>query len=318
MRPTAAGPPLACDTDSGTCTVSGAAAARPIEPQARAKVLYVTDPICSGCWALEPAWRKLRYRYGDLIEVQHVYGGLLPGWQGFADRGAGITSPAHVAPHWAEVAERTGQPIDPSVWETDPPASSYPPSKAAHIVRMLDPAAEEAFLRRIREAVFLEARNIARPEVLVDCAEAVGLDRRAFAVLLDADAGASGFAADLEQARALGVRAFPTLLFTGPTELARALSGNRPYPALESALLDVLGIEASHHDDPPSASAALRAYSSGTLLEFATLMELDRETTAAELAAAGASPRFRGPTEYWVTTGPVASSGCAGWENVGA
>jgi Thioredoxin len=185
MRPTAAGPPLACDTHSGTCTVSGAAAARPIGPQARATVLCVSDPICSGCWALEPAWRKLRYRYGDLIEVRQVYGGLLPSWEGFADRGAGITSPAHV----------------------------------------------------------------------------------------------------------------------------------RRTVALESALLDVLGIEALHHDDPPGAAAALRAYGSGTLLEFATLMELDRETTAAELAAAGASPRFRGPTEYRVTTGPGASSGGADWEN---
>jgi putative protein-disulfide isomerase len=298
-----AGPPTGCDTDSGTCQApgTGSGLAAGFAPARRATVVYVTDPICSGCWALEPAWRKLRHHHGQLIDVRHVYGGLLPRWEGFADRGAGITAPAHVAPHWAEVARRTGQPINPAVWQTDPPASSYPPSKAAHIARMLDPAVEEPFLRRIREAVFLEARNIARRDVLLACADDVGLDTRAFAVLLDTDAGASGLAADLEEARALGVRAFPTLFLAGPTGTVRVLTGTRPYRALESALFDVLGIETPHDNGPPSAIAALHAYGSGTLLEFATLMELGPETTAAELAAAGASRRALGAVEDWVT-----------------
>ena len=25
---------------------------------ARARMLYATDPICSHCWAMEPAWRR--------------------------------------------------------------------------------------------------------------------------------------------------------------------------------------------------------------------------------------------------------------------
>jgi hypothetical protein len=78
------------------------------------------------------------------------------------------------------------------------------------------------------------------------------------------------------------------------------LSGTRSYRGLESAVLDVLGGEASQGDGPPSATEALRAYGGGTLLEFATLMELDPDTTAAELAAAGASRRVHGPAEYWV------------------
>jgi putative protein-disulfide isomerase len=310
MRSGTAGPPMGCATDSGTCPVpgTGSGVAAGFAPARRATVVYVTDPICSGCWALEPAWRKLRHHHGPLMDVRHVYGGLLPRWEGFADRGAGITAPTHVAPHWAEVAQRTGQPINPAVWETDPPASSYPPSKAAHIARLLDPAAEETFLRRIRETVFIEARNIARRDVLLACADDVGLDTRAFAVLLDADAGAGGFAADLDEARALGVRAFPTLFLAGPTGTVRVLTGSRPYRALESALLAVLGIETPRDNGPPSAIAALHAYGSGTLLEFATLMELGAETTAVELAAAGASRRALGAVEYWVTSGKAAAN----------
>jgi putative protein-disulfide isomerase len=118
-----AGPPMGCDTDSGTCPVprTGSGVAAGLVPAERAAVVYVTDPICSGCWALEPAWRKLRHHHWQLMDVRHVYGGLLPRWEGFADRGAGITAPTHVAPHWAGVAARTGQPINPAVWQTDRP-----------------------------------------------------------------------------------------------------------------------------------------------------------------------------------------------------
>jgi hypothetical protein len=144
--------------------------------------------------------------------------------------------------------------------------------------------------------------------VLLACADDVGLDTRAFAVLLDADAGVSGLAADLEETRALGVRAFPTLFLAGRTGTVRVLTGTRPYRALESALFDTLGGDTPQPDRPPTAAEALRSYGSGTLLEFATLMELGAETTAAELAAAGASRRALGAVEYWVTSGKGAAN----------
>lgn len=62
------------------------------------------------------------------------------------------------------------------MWLTDPLPSSYPPSVAVHAVRALAPDREEDYLRRMRQALFLEARNIARPEVLVACAADIGLD----------------------------------------------------------------------------------------------------------------------------------------------
>lgn len=125
---------------------------------ARARILFATDPICSHCWAMEPAWRRFLYHYGEHVEATHLYGGLLPQWEGFADVGAGIRAPEDIPPHWEEVAERYGQPIDPSVWLTDPLHSSYPPSIAVHAVRALAPGREEDYLRRIRQALFLEAR----------------------------------------------------------------------------------------------------------------------------------------------------------------
>lgn len=70
---------LLCLVATGVCgTVPEAAQ--------RVSVTYVTDPICSACWAMEPAWRAVEYTYGDRLDVRHVYGGLLPSGEGFLRR----------------------------------------------------------------------------------------------------------------------------------------------------------------------------------------------------------------------------------------
>lgn len=265
---------------------------------ARAGILFVTDPICSHCWAMEPSWRRLLYHYGDHVEVTHLYGGLLPQWEGFADVGAGIRSPADIPPHWDEVAERYGQPIDPSVWLTDPLPSSYPPSVAVHAVRAIAPEREEDYLRRIRQALFLEARNIARPEVLMACAADIGLDAKAFEAALHDPASRDAFAADLEAKARSGIRGFPTLVVSGPAdERPWVLRGSQPFFRLERVLEGVLG------ELPParemSVEAVLEAYGSGTTREFSEVLGLDEAATEAALRKAGAEARPLAGSHLW-------------------
>ncbi|HEX5580501.1 MAG TPA: DsbA family protein [Gemmatimonadaceae bacterium] len=267
-------------------------------PIATARILFATDPICSHCWAMEPAWRRFLYHYGEHVEVTHLYGGLLPQWEGFADMGAGIRVPADIPPHWDEVVERYGQPIDPSVWLTDPLDSSYPPSVAMHAVRAIAPEREEDYLRRIRQALFLEARNIARPEVLVACATDIGLDRASFEAALHAPASQAAFEGDLAQMRARGLRGFPTLVVTGPAvETPWIMRGSQPYFRLERALEAVLGAL------PParevSVEDVLREYRSGTTREFAEVLGLDAEATETELRRAGARSRPLANSQLW-------------------
>lgn len=289
----------AATTDPATAGTASSSTVRTEDaPVAGARILYVTDPICSHCWAMEPGWRKLLYHYGDLIEVRHIYGGLVPGWEGFADRGAGIRGPADVAPHWEEVVERYGQPIDPSVWLRDPLSSSYPPSIAAHTVRLLAPELEEAYLRRIRDALFLEARNIARTDVLVACAAEVGVDESRFTAAYERGDGLAPFEADLALLRELPVRGFPTLIVSGD-EGAQPwiMRGTQPYFRLERALRAVLG------ELPPERSTAiddvLAAYGSGTTPEFAAVLDLDLDETAAVLRRAGMRERAVANSAWW-------------------
>lgn len=264
---------------------------------ASARVLFATDPICSHCWAMEPAWRRFLHLYGEHVEVTHLYGGLLPQWDGFRDSG-GIRQPADIPPHWVEVAERYGQPIDPSVWLTDPLDSSSPASVAAHAVRALAPEREEDYLRRVRQALFLEARNIARPEVLVACAADIGLDPVRFETALRAPASEAAFAADLAQKRTLGIRGFPTLIVGGPaSEQPWVMRGAQPFFRLERALEIALG------ELPPArevrVEAVLEEYGSGTTREFAEVLGLDAEATEAALRQAGAQSRPLAGSHLW-------------------
>lgn len=266
---------------------------------AQARILFATDPICSHCWAMEPAWRRFLYHYGEYVEATHLYGGLLHHWEGFADVRAGIRGPEDIPPHWEEVAARYGQPIDPSVWLADPLPSSYPPSVAVHAVRALAPEREEDYLRRIRQALFLEARNIARPEVLIACAGEFGLDEARFAAALEDPVSRAAFDADLEARARLGIRGFPTLIVTGPAiEQARVMRGAQPYFRLERALGAVLG------ELPParevSVDAVLREYGSGTTREFGEMLGLDDAETEAALRQAGARSRELAGSRLWL------------------
>lgn len=279
-----------CDPIGGRCAVELTAAHQPAanDPSAASvgEILYATDPICSHCWAMEPAWRKLLHHYGHHLIVRHLYGGLLPGWGGFRDAGAGIARPADVAPHWAEVARHYGQPIDPSVWLSDPLSSSDPPSIAAHAVRLLAPEREVAFLRRIREALFLEARNIARPELLTELAAGLGIDAAPFAMLVQSGVAERAFRHDLEEVRRLGVRGFPTLIIRGRDGRTTAMHGTQQYAALERALLQQTGLPRAERK--PTPAEALAAYGAGTTKEFAELLGLDLDATIRALEASGA------------------------------
>ena len=281
------------EESAGTTSASidlliGAAAGGDRQNMAPARIVVATDPICSRCWAMEPALRRLRYHHGERVTVTRAYGGLLPRWAYFHDREVGIRVPGDVVSHWTAVARHHGQPIDPSVWRTDPLASSYPPTIALHVMRHLAPALEELFLRRLRHALFLEARNVSREEVLIACAADVGVDWETFAAAYQAGAGAVAFSRELTTLRRMGVHSFPTLLVAGPAQAEPVLlRGAQSYERLVAALARALG-DTPPPDRPVTPEAALASYGTGTLREFGELLGQDDETTVAALRAIGA------------------------------
>ncbi len=204
---------------------------------------YYTDPLCSWSWAFEAQWRRLRYEYAGQLDWRYRMGGLLPDWSSYADPLNEIHSPAQMGPQWFQVSAFSGMPLNPRLWQTNPPDSSYPACLAVKAAERQGQACAENYLRRLREAALLEGRNIARPDELFALADEVG-SRRALqpfdsARLCEdyaAPATMEALRQDLREAAYADIGRFPTLLLHHHDGHSLILVGYRPYAALQDAL----------------------------------------------------------------------------------
>lgn len=229
--------PLLCDTTTGVCafpgeeTTEGAVAVtntgtRPV------RILYFTDPICSSCWGIEPQLRKLKLEYGKDISIEYHMGGLLRDWN---YNSGGISKPSDVAHHWDEVSQHYKMPIDGDVWLEDPLASSFPPSIAFKAAQFQDEGKAIAFLRILREMVFLEKKNITRWEHLEKAAGMAGLDAKQLHEDYEGRAR-TAFEDDLKLAAAMRVRGFPTVFVSDTTGRTELVYGVKPYEHFEQTI----------------------------------------------------------------------------------
>jgi predicted DsbA family dithiol-disulfide isomerase len=207
------------------------------EKNKQIQVLYFTDPICSTCWIIQPLLRKLELEYGNYINIEYCMGGLLPSWEQY-NKGK-IKEPSDAARHWEEVCVFHEMPLDGDIWMEDPLSSSYPPSIAFKAAQMQDTGKAILFLRRIKEMVFVEKKNIIKWEYLEKAAFDIGLDSAR--LLRDFEGKAKEyFREDLILAEKLGVRSFPTLFFSDNTNKKFTIRGYQPYEAFEEIVLKLI------------------------------------------------------------------------------
>ncbi|MDO8970474.1 MAG: DsbA family protein [Saprospiraceae bacterium] len=280
--------PLLCDVETGVCETPGLAGTADeihlaIGPKP-VQILYFTDPICSSCWGIEPQLRRLKLEYGALLNIEYRMGGLLPSWEVY--NSGSISKPSDVAHHWDEVSLHYEMPIDGDVWLEDPLPSSYPPSIAFKAAQMQDEKKAIQFLRRIREMVFMEKKNITKWAHLEAAAKQVGLDAVKMKADFEGEAKAL-FQKDLDLARSLNVRSFPTMIFSDADQQRLVLKGVRPYEQFEQTLLALhpSALKNAYNTTP---EALFAQYPTLTNKEFEVLAGVSKETaekTLAELLA---------------------------------
>lgn len=227
--------PLLCDPASGVCEIPAAGNEEIKKTSLNSnpiRIIYYTDPICSSCWGIEPQLRKLKLQYSGYIAIEYRMGGLLPDW---SYNSGGISKPSDVAEHWEEAGRYYNMPIDGGVWLEDPLESSYPPSIAFKAAQLQDTDKGISFLRTLRELLFLEKKNIGRWEIIEQAAVITGLD--AAQLKKDTEGKAQTlFEEDLQLARQLGVRGFPSMFFVDHEGRMELVYGARPYEVYESAI----------------------------------------------------------------------------------
>ncbi|WP_342599352.1 DsbA family protein [Psychrobacillus sp. FSL H8-0483] len=236
---------MMCDLETGICGPAGEenTAMGFIDlstPIKKIDLYYVTDPICSHCWALEPTLRKFVEEYGNYFNMHTLMGGLLEKWDGFADVSNGISGPGDVAGHWREVGDHTRMPIDGSFWLEDPVSSSYIPSRVFKVIQQQKAELAPVFLRKSREAVFPFNKNISSDQILIDIVNSIGLNGEEIVKESHLPAAQNSLQEDFMMASRLGVRGFPTIIFLNEEQKSEKVVGSRPYDYYVQALKQML------------------------------------------------------------------------------
>ena len=237
---------MMCDVETGVCGPAGEDA-NPTglidfsAPKKTIDLYYVTDPICSHCWALEPVLRKFVDQYGHYFKMQTLMGGLLEKWgDGPVDPGNGISGPADVAGHWREVGEQSRMPIDGTLWYDHPIESSFIPSRVYKVIQEKDQQRANTFLRRAREELFAFNKNIGEDEVLMSIVNQVGLDGEEIVNQSKRAEANTSLQEDFQLVRELGVRGFPTIVMVNEEQKGVRLVGAKTLEDYTNALRQLL------------------------------------------------------------------------------
>jgi len=171
------------------------------------RLIYVGDPMCSWCWGFAPEIESL----AEELPVEVVVGGLRPGpmAQPLEERMAGF-----LRHHWAEIAERTGQPFDTSfldrrdgwVYDTEPAAIAVTQMREMNEPRALD------YFTDVQLAFYGEGRDVTDFEVLTEIAGAHDIEQEAFAEAIAGEDAKKRAWGDFSRARNWGISGFPTLV----------------------------------------------------------------------------------------------------------
>ncbi|WP_085992963.1 DsbA family protein [Oceanobacillus senegalensis] len=253
---------MSCDLETGVCGITEENEMEMIDfnqPKKAIDLYYVTDPICSHCWALEPTLLRLKEQYGHYFNFHAVMGGLLEKWHdGPIDPANGIYKPADVAGHWREVGEHSRMPIDGSLMIDNPIQSSFPPSRVYKVIQK-NHGDEKAFeyLRRAREALFAFNENIGEKSILVDILNKLGLDGEAIVKESEKQIGHQLLNKDFALAAKLGARGFPTIVMINEENKGVKMVGSRPLEYYVTGLSQILNGEEPKAKEQPSLSNLL-------------------------------------------------------------
>lgn len=253
---------MMCDIETGICGVAEEEETGLIDfskPQKSVTLYYVTDPICSHCWAIEPVLRRFTEQYGEHFNFQTVMGGLLEKWHdGPIDPANGIYKPADVAGHWREVGDHSRMPIDGTLMIDNPVQSSYPPSRVFKVIQEVHSEAKaNEYLRRAREALFAFNQNISEASVMIDIVNQMGLDGEAIVQQAEQPAGQQALNEDFALARSLGARGFPSIIMVNEDNKGVKLVGGRPFESYVEGLKQVLNQEDLQAKPQPALSQLL-------------------------------------------------------------
>jgi putative protein-disulfide isomerase len=171
---------------------------------------YFHDPMCSWCWAFRPRWQDIVAGLPVHLRSQRVLGELAPD----TDQVMPAAMQAKLKGIWKTIQQTVpGTPFNFEFWDKcTPRRSTYPACRAVIAARRQSPDYEETMILAIQEAYYLEARNPADRNTLIELAGEIGLDKARFSVEIERPDVHEELLKEIGFTHRLAVKGFPTLV----------------------------------------------------------------------------------------------------------
>ena len=253
---------MICDLETGVCGVAGEDEMEMIDfnqPKKSIEVYYVTDPICSHCWAIEPVLRRFVEQYGHFLT-------FIPLWVDCWKNG--MTDPSILQTEFLNQPTLlvTGEKLA-NIQECrlmghlmidNPVQSSYPPSRVFKVIQKKHNEKKAfTYLRRAREALFAFNQNISDQSIMIEIVNKMDLDGEAIVNEAEQPIGQQLLNEDFGLARSLGARGFPTIIMINEENKGVKIVGGRPFEYYVDGLKQVLNTEELQPKQQPSLSSLL-------------------------------------------------------------
>ncbi len=177
-------------------------------------LIYIGDPMCSWCYGFGVPVGQLLTRFPE-VSVQLVLGGL----RAYNTQVMDDALKDKLRGAWAGVAQRSGQPFSPALFErNDFVYDTEPACRAVGTVREHAPHLALAMYHAIQHAFYADGRDTTKAAVLGEIWDDVhGRTREAWGHIdflrdFDSEAMRQRARDDFAQAQRWGVSGFPTLL----------------------------------------------------------------------------------------------------------
>lgn len=262
-----------CDGTSGQCSVhSSFQPSRYSSSHKLIEIYSFIDPACPECWALEPILKKLQIEYSQYFKMRYLIGGNLGTHQ---QQYNGKITTKELAVKWEKTSRCHGMSCDGDVWIEIPFSSSYNAAIAVKAAELQGKQPGLRFLRKLREAFFLNKRNITDESVLFGCAKEADLDVEEFLRDIRANSAIKALQCDMKTTTEMEVEHLPTLVFLNADvdEEGVKISGYYPYEAYEQVLCEMLGGQPITAE-PPTIEDFLKKYPFVATKEIAVVYDL--------------------------------------------
>lgn len=232
------------------------------------EIYIFVDPACSSCWKNEMLIKRLQIEYGHYFSIKHV----LCGDSSFSEQND--VQDVH--------AIRAGSNVN--NWLKDPKLSDYVTSIAVKAAELQGKKAGNRFFKKIQESFFLDKRNIAQLDTLLDCAEQAELDYDEFLKDIKSESAVKALQCDLKIKSEMEVNEVPTFVFFNQKidEEGLKVPGYYPYEIYVEILEDILGFE-PQANPLPSLTEYMEEHQIVNSQELSFLYDLDANEIEREM-----------------------------------